>query len=113
VTKVSNDRQVISSSVRENEASDIEKYAERSGVSKSEAARQLITRGMAHREGWMMVRDIGVAAVVWATASSISSVALGTPPKTLSMFSLIFAASILSAYAAHRVRWRHRDNHRQ
>lgn len=102
---MSNDQQIVSSSVREKEASDIEEFSEERDLSKSEAMRQLIVRGMAHREGWMMVRDIGIAAVLWSSASALSSVLIGTPPRALSMFSLIFAASILTAYAGHRIRW--------
>jgi len=106
---VSEKHKTVSGQINNDDAERFEEFREDRDLNKSQAVRRLIDRGLEYHEDWAVVRDIGLAAVLWAAAAAVSSVVVGTPPRALSMFSVVFAGVILTAWAIYKLRWRRRD----
>jgi len=99
----------IGTRVTDQDEERLEEFREERDLNQSQAVRRLVDRGLQYHTGWSMVRDIALAAALWAGAAVGGAVFLDAIPRALAMFSVVFAGVLLTSYGAYLARWRHRD----
>jgi len=99
----------IQAPVNEQDKRRVETFRSDRNLNHSEAVRRLVDRGLEYEESWAMVRDVSVAAVLWAVTAVVGAVGFNLVPNSLAMFSVAFAGVLVTAYGGYELRWRLRD----